>query len=102
LARPALVAARAEQPRPGDQRGCNAQDLEREQRIVPREAESEPEQPPGVAQRAKHGQRRQPVCRATTPIVMLRQPTLPKPAAGMRLASSRCGGKRRMLSCRYL
>ena len=75
-----------------------SQRLEREQRIVPREAERQAEQPPRVAERAQHGQRRQPVCSATTPIVMLRKDTLPKPAAFMRRTSSCGGGKRRIRS----
>ncbi len=54
LARAAFVAARTEQPRPGDQCRRDAQDLQRKQGIVPREAEREPKQPPGIAQRAKH------------------------------------------------
>ena len=54
FARPARVTARAEQPRPGDQRRRDAQGLEREQRIVPREAQRERQQTPTVAKRAEH------------------------------------------------
>ena len=54
LARPARIAAAREQPRPGDQRRRDAQDLQREQRIVPREAQRHAQQAPGIAKRAQH------------------------------------------------
>ena len=54
LARPARIAAACEQTRPRDQRRRDAQDFQREQRIVPRQTQRHAQQAPGVSKRAEH------------------------------------------------
>ena len=101
LARPAGIAAAREQPCPGDQRRRDAQDLQREQRIVPRQAQRHAQQAPGDCRSARN------ISRCASPSAGPRRPASCRarrrwrsPTSRMRRASSRCGGKRRMLSCR--
>ena len=54
FARPPAVSPPGEEARPGDQRRRDAQRLQREQRVMPREAQRHAQEAPAVAQGPQH------------------------------------------------